>query len=266
MENKILRIGNTILCNYAMVSNLGLQDGRMGVCLFLYEYARHSGIKEYEDMADDMIDPILNSLHKGQSEENISIVASIGIGVIYLITHNFLEDTDDSDALKEVDKLLLDTIETANSPSEMLMAASLYFIYRFANYRTNLNTTKSMVLAENIVRLYSKDTETDKHASLKSYIVRNAFNIIRLCKGEKSISSYDTFIPYEDSHDMTMTTKGKIQETLWYNFLFGTRKNITIEHILDIQGLSENCFYDPDRNVGILCAVGLTLIIKSKEE
>ncbi len=189
-------------------------------------------------------------------------MAGIGIGVIYLITHGFLEDTDNCDALGEVDKLLLDTVATAKIPSEKLQNASLYFIYRFANYKLNLDKTQCVALAENIVKLYQNEIDIECRRSLKSYILRNAEQIIKLCREEKETPCDDTSIPYDDSPDII--SEGNALETLWYNYLLGTRIEKNIEHTLDIANLSRNCFYDPDRNVGILCPVGLTLITRNR--
>lgn len=261
-DNTLLRIGNTILCNYGMTGNPDLQNGRMGVCLFLYEYAKYTGVKEYEVLADDMIDPILRTLHKGQSEENISIVAGIGIGITYLITHGFLEDTDNCDALEEVDKLLLDAVVTAKMPSEKLLDASLYFIYRVANYRLNLNRKQCVALADSIVKLYQDGIDIECRQSLKSYVLRNAKQIIKSCREEKKLPDSGTSIPYDDSLDIT--PKANALEALWYNYLLGTSIEKNMEHTLDISNLSRTCFYDPDRNVGILCVVGLALITKKR--
>lgn len=260
----LLRIGNTILCNYGMTSNLGLLDGRMGACMFLYEYSRHTGMKEYEEYADDMIDPILDSLHKGQSEENISKVAGIGIGVIYLITHGFLEDTDDNDALGEVDKLLLDSIGTANAQSEKLTAASLYFIYRFVNYRVNLNMAQCLALAENIVRLCEEYPEETKDRLLKAYIVSNARQIIRLLSEDTGSSCREEYVAYEGS--LEMTAEENTQEAIWYSYLLGTGKGLMLEYLNGIRDLSRNCFYDPDRNIGLFCAAGMTLMNRRGEQ
>ena len=263
-DNALFRIGNTILCNYGMVSNPDLLGGRMGACLFLYEYAKYTGVEEYGILADDMIDPILGALHKGQSEENISILAGIGIGTIYLITHGFLEDTDNCDALEEVDKLLLDTVATAKTPSDKRLDASLYFIYRFANYRLNLGKAQCIALAENIVKLYQDGIDNECRRSLKSYILRNAEQIIKLCREEKKIPCDGTSISYDDCSDII--SERNALETFWYNYLLGTRIEKDIEHSFDISNLSRDCFYDPDRNVGILCAVGLALIKRNRSQ
>ena len=65
---EMLRIANTILCNYSMVNKASLSDGRMGVCLFLYEYARLTEKKEYEELAN--LSPIVKFLKHEADQVN----------------------------------------------------------------------------------------------------------------------------------------------------------------------------------------------------
>ena len=262
VDKSLLRIGNTILCNYGMTSNPDLHNGRMGVCLFLYEYARYTEIKEYEDFADEMINPILEALHKGQSEENIRIMAGIGIGVIYLITRGFLEDTEDCDALAEVDNLLLETVASSDVPSDILTYASLYFIYRFMNYRVNLDEARCMALAEKIVKLYQEEPDMECESSTIKYILRNAEYIIGFLGKNGMVTHDGESILYEDN-DVTVP-EGNVLESLWNNYLFGSGKGLFKEQELDVSDLSRNCFYDPDRNVGMLCVIGLNLMARNR--
>ena len=242
MDSRLLRIGNTILCNYGMVDNNGLLYGRMGVCIFLYEYARYTGIKEYEDIADEMIDSLLKTTRKVKNEENFSIVAGIGVGVIYLITHGFLEDTDDSDALEEIDDLLFEAIRTAEELSDMVIYASLYFIYRFLHYRTNVDNALCRLLAEKLVTLFRKDTTRDNPHLLRRLIPRKLERIIRCLKGENSRENDDEPILHEICCDMKSDVDAA--KRFWYRSLLGeeTDNVVELEPELDILDLSRNCF------------------------
>lgn len=253
------RIANTILCNYSMTTTPNLVNGRMGVCLFLYEYARLTGIKEYEDIADDMIDLILKILHKGQNEENISSLSGIGVGVIYLITHQFLEDTDEHDSLEEVDKFLQKTIETSKVPSEMVVQSALYFIYRYVHYRDGHDKEYYYRLAGQLVKLFQNQKGlSDDDSKMWAYILQNATFI------QKTATESEDF---RCEHDIafleTLCPKSIEQitaENMWYSILFG---NEVAEGAVDERNLNilcRNCFYDADRVVGILCSYGLMLM------
>ncbi len=253
------RIANTILCNYSMTTTPNLVNGRMGVCLFLYEYARLTGIKEYEDIADEMIDLIFKVLRKGQNEDNISSLSGVGIGIIYLITHQFLEDTDEQDSLKEVDEYLLNIIETAKVSSEMVVQSALYFIYRYIHYNKGLDKGYCYRLAGQLVRLFQNQEDSgDNESKLSAYILHNAMLICKT-NAESEESPYRDNMVFFD----TLYLKSIEQitaENIWYNVLLG---NETVECLVDekyLDVLCRNCFYDADRVVGILCSYGLMLM------
>lgn len=255
----LLRIANTILCNYSMVNNNNLVDGKMGVCLFLYEYARLTGIKEYEDIADNLIDPILKSLHDGKNEDNINSTAGIGMGIIYLFTHNYLEDTDEHDALEAVDNLLFKTIERANTLAEIMIYPLFYFIYRCEFYRTGLDLQYSNKIATHIIGLYKrKECENEELMSMSSFILQHVVYFLltanREDKNPDDIKPLTLDIKLKDGQEqMTIDYK-------WFNYLFGNAfsKNIMDDKFLS--NLCQDCFYDAERSIGILCGSGLELL------
>lgn len=253
---RLLRIANTILCNYNMVYDTSLLDGKMGVCLFLYEYARHSGIKEYEDIADEMIDLVLKILHKGQSEDNISRLSGIGIGVIYLITHQFLEDTDEHDSLKELDKFLLKTIETAMVPSEKVIHSALYFIYRFKYYRMGLDKRYCHKMAGKLIDLSRAYEDTsEKESKMWTYILHNATLIHNATQRTGNLHYEDNAVSHEIEQ---INNQNQITaEGMWYSFFFCAEScKISVDDDA-LFYLCQNCFYDAERTIGILCSYGL---------
>ena len=260
----LLHVANTILCNYSMTSTPDLINGRMGVCLFLYEYARLTGIKEYEDIADDMIDLILKVLRKGQNEENIGSLSGIGIGVIYLITHNFLEDTDEQDSLEEVDNYLLKEIEEASTPTEMLISPILYFIYRFLNYRGKIERKYYHKLAQQILTLFHDyDNKGGEDCIILNFIMQNVMLIYKHSQDEEVFLNEATS-PFEIAIDYNLSSI--TAENIWYGFLFGKTSHTRVINEDILLGLCQNCFYDADRTVGILCSYGLMLMNPNKLE
>lgn len=249
------RIANTILCNYSMTTTPNLVNGRMGVCLFLYEYARLTGIKEYEDIADEMIDLIFKVLRKGQNEDNISSLSGIGIGIIYLITHQFLEDTDEHDSLEEVDKYLQQTVETAETASEMVVQAALYFIYRYLYYRTGLDEKYFHKLAEQLVKLFqNSENKGRENEIISNFILQNVTLISDYSQNEEKF--HNGVIPSSEivfNHNQESITA----EKMWYSFLFSKTYHKRIIDDIAISDLCRNCFYDADRTIGILSCIGL---------
>jgi len=58
VENRLQRIANVLLLNASFTDNLGLLNGKMGIAIFFYQYARYTGNKVYEDYAGELIDEI----------------------------------------------------------------------------------------------------------------------------------------------------------------------------------------------------------------
>jgi len=258
VNSRLLQVANTILCNFSMTTTPNLINGRMGVCLFLYEYARLTGIKEYEDIADDMIDLILKILHKGQNEENISSLSGIGIGVIYLITHNYLEDTDEQDSLEEVDNYLLKEIEKASAPTEMLIPPILYFIYRFLYYRGKIERKCYHKLAQQILTLFHDyDNKGGEDCIILNFIMQNVMLIYKHSQNEEIFLNEATS-PFEIAFDYNL--ESITAEKIWYGLLFGKTSHKRVINDDTLLGLCQNCFYDADRIVGILCSYGLMLM------
>ena len=106
--NELLRkIANTVIANLDNTTEIGLFKGRMGLTIFLYEYARYSGNSVYEKMADTLIDRIYTQFKPGISFSMIDGSASIGIGLSYLLRNHFIEGNIDKENVLQLQKDLL---------------------------------------------------------------------------------------------------------------------------------------------------------------
>ena len=261
---EMLRIANTILCNYSMVNKASLPDGRMGVCLFLYEYARLTEKKEYEELADNMVDEILNTLNKMQNENNICNLSGIGMGIVYLITHQFIEDTDEHDSLEELDMFLSKTIETAKELTETFVWSALYFIYRFLNYRIGIERKHYHRLAKHILMLFRNPMDKRRvDNSIASFVLQNAKQMYKISHNAKTFQWESlTFFELALNTEQEQTNA----EYLWFCLLFNKKdlKKEWDENVLF--NMSINCFYDAERTVGNLCHIALCEINKRKKQ
>ena len=91
MNETLQKIANTIVVNLANTEPIGLFDGKIGVCFFLYRYARYSGNGIYENIASNLLDEIFGQLKPDLSPSAIDGVAGIGLGLTNLIKDGFLE-------------------------------------------------------------------------------------------------------------------------------------------------------------------------------
>lgn len=107
MDVLIERMANLSIANLHNTSALGLFNGKMGIALFLYRYAKFSGKELYEKFADDLIDEIYDEINKSMSPELSGGLSGIGVGLMYLLQEKYLEG-DVDEILAEIDELLLE--------------------------------------------------------------------------------------------------------------------------------------------------------------
>lgn len=111
-NKKILRlIANTIVANLANTESIGLFDGKMGLCLFLYKYARLSGSGIYEDIASDLLDDIFAKLKPRMSPSTMDGLAGMGYGLAMLLREGLIESDPDENVLQDIDEALLRNIK-----------------------------------------------------------------------------------------------------------------------------------------------------------
>ena len=100
------KIANHYLFYGSFHSDLGLYNGKMGMVIFFFHYARYTGNSLYEDFAEEFLNEILESLH---TETPISFkrgLAGIGWGMLYLIKQGFME-TDIQETFKDMDEKVM---------------------------------------------------------------------------------------------------------------------------------------------------------------
>lgn len=110
MNVLIKKIANTVIANLDNTTEIGLFKGKMGLAVFLYEYAKYSGSLVYEKVADQLIDEIYARIRPNISIGVIEGSAGIGCGLCYLLTNHLIEG-DVDDVLFDLDKALLDNLE-----------------------------------------------------------------------------------------------------------------------------------------------------------
>lgn len=165
--NKILRqIANTIVANLGNTEPIGLFDGKIGISLFLYKYARYSGCEAYEDIASCLIDDVFKKLKPDMSPSAIDGLASIGYGLSTLLKEGFLESDPDDDVLHDMDKALLRDIRTPLM-KEMafpipLHSSGIYLLYRMSFQKEQIKDKWIAEVIESIRIVVTKGINNDK--------------------------------------------------------------------------------------------------------
>ncbi|EGJ99604.1 MULTISPECIES: lanthionine synthetase LanC family protein [Dysgonomonas] len=133
MEKELLKIANTLLLYSYHIENPGLLNGRMGIVLYLYQYARYAGRKYYCDFADDLLDKVLDSVNHS-SPDFESGISGIGWGVNYLIKNKYVEG-DVNDVLFDIDKRVF--YQLSCDPSASLLGQGIYLLERLPDNESN---------------------------------------------------------------------------------------------------------------------------------
>ena len=88
-------MANMLTLNLHNMDDFGLIGGKMGASLFYYELSRYTDIETYNDMADHLLDDVLNNVVKLETGSIERGIAGIGWGLNYLIRKSFIDASDD---------------------------------------------------------------------------------------------------------------------------------------------------------------------------
>ena len=94
VKNDLSKIVDILLLNGTLTECPGLINGKMGVTIFFFHYAKVTGNNLFADYAMDLIGEMLNQIHVNSSADYEKGMAGIGVGVDYLIRNNFLNVED----------------------------------------------------------------------------------------------------------------------------------------------------------------------------
>jgi hypothetical protein len=86
-----------------LTNNIGLCNGKMGICIYFYHLARETGDTDFEKLAEKLIDEVYEKVSNNQYPADFENgLSGIAWGIEHLVQHNFVEaDTDV--ALSQVD-------------------------------------------------------------------------------------------------------------------------------------------------------------------
>lgn len=110
IDNYLYKIANTILLNTQYNYMNGILKGKLGICIFLYHFARYSKAKQYQVFADILLEDIVSSLN----DDDLGFahgLSGIGYGINYLSNCKFI-DTENDDILKDIEEVMYDHLET----------------------------------------------------------------------------------------------------------------------------------------------------------
>ena len=106
INERLQRIANALLLNASFIPNLGLLNGKMGIVIFFFHYARYTGKEVYSNYAGELIDEIYEEIHADSPIDFADGIAGIGWGLEYLIKNGFVE-AELNETLAEIDAKII---------------------------------------------------------------------------------------------------------------------------------------------------------------
>lgn len=109
VNNNLCKIANAILVNTQYNHFNGILKGKLGICIFLYHFARYSKAEQYQVFADFLLEDIISSLNS----DNLGFaygLSGIGYGINYLSDCKFI-DTENEDILRDIEEVMYDHLE-----------------------------------------------------------------------------------------------------------------------------------------------------------
>lgn len=107
MDDLTRIIANAITINLANTNRIGLYDGKMGVCLFLFEYAKYTGVEFYRRLAESLLDDIYHADKNSLSRDINTGVLGVGFGLCQILINGFVKG-EASVVLEDIDNVVME--------------------------------------------------------------------------------------------------------------------------------------------------------------
>lgn len=135
------QIANTIVANLGNTTGIGLMEGKAGLCLFFYEYARYTGMEYYEDLANQLLDDVLHALKPSLSPSVVDGTAGIGCVILHLLDKDFIQTDDGENLLRDLDNAMFNNVSNL-CKYEMdfpmpVFSPGIYLVKRLKSYRVS---------------------------------------------------------------------------------------------------------------------------------
>ena len=266
-RKKILQqIANTLHINVQQVKQDGLLQGKFGIAIFFYHYARYTGDESYNDFPNEYIDYISNKTGKDKAENFAEGLSGIGWGIDYLIKNRFIDVADDN-IFEEVDNAILQfNLSDFEKEIELpipLFSKGLYFLQR-----KNDDTLKTTI--PQIERFLQKNNPLQ----LPVVYIYSIMYVLSECikmniepdLGNNLFEKLQSVFAYKNGTEIM--NKEEALGNFWFNFIFPNRMqplsqktsffNKSSDHLLKTGTIS----YDHLSIYNGLAGIGLSLMSK----
>lgn len=140
----------------------GLYNGRMGIIIVLYSGASFFDLKDVEEIADHLLDDLLDEIQQNIYLGFSNGITGVGWGINYLIKNNFVEV--DTDFFKDIDTLISTQSSLDEFGFDEYLLTSLYLSSRYINNPGNEKLKEC--INEYLIKIF----EVIEKANKKPYI------------------------------------------------------------------------------------------------
>ena len=207
IDSRLQRIANVLLLNASFTDNLGLLNGKMGVAIFFYHYAKYSGNNIYEVYAGELIDEIYDEININTPMDFSNGLTGIGWGIGYLVDNRFV-DADTEEALVDIDNAVYNSLINRSlliDDDNNLFGYGFYFLSRFNGHGTDNNSLNTFRKKECLNYL------TDECEKLLIQKLDTKFNISKL-----SITTFNSILWYLLEMERVGICHSKVRKILHY--------------------------------------------------
>ena len=126
------KVAGILEINFPNINEIGLLNGKMGLVLFFYHYGKYSNDKRYINIADELLDSVLDSAVIEELDLSFDKgVAGVIWGIRYLINFKFI-DCVDNEIFPEIEDLLFkkNIIDCSSKTSISTLGMYLYSVIK----------------------------------------------------------------------------------------------------------------------------------------
>lgn len=199
--NVINRIAaNSIVANIHNTDRIGLFDGKMGIALSMFEYARLTNSSNYSIIAQQLLHDVVSSISVDTPRDIVGGLSGIGIGLSKLLRENIIDYSNYSSTFELLDRLLIKEVEISfvmesKNPLQVY-SSGLYVASKL--YQAESEYYRPMIA--HIGSVLGKDQTDKKYRKSPSMLISMIYTIEMLYKErekdnmvvelEKSIATY----------------------------------------------------------------------------
>lgn len=176
-QDVLQRIARYLMLHSSFINNIGLLNGKMGIAIFFFHYAKYINNKLYEDFAGCLIDEIYAEININSPKDFKNGLCGIAWGMEYLIQNNFVQ-ADADEVLEDLDKQILerDVRKISDISLETGLKGIAYYVISRCENRKKVNSSISKEYIIDLIASLSVNMGKDEESILLSKQLKHILN------------------------------------------------------------------------------------------